>query len=454
MDMSQHFTVGGLLRYTAPSIAMMIFTSIYTVVDGLFVSNFVGSTALAAVNFVFPIAMILGTVGFMMGTGGSAIIAKTLGEGDSEQAQRYFSLFVYATIAAGVVFTAIGLVALRPLIILLGAGEDLLADCMTYGTILIAGLVGFMLQYAFQSLTMTAGKPKLGFVATVVAGCLNIGLDALFIVVFGWGLVGAAFATVIGMGAGGVIPLVYFARPNSSLLRLGRTSLDWHALGKAATNGASEMVSNIAMSVVAIVYNVQLLSLIGNNGIAAYGVIQYVAMVFSAVFMGYAMGSAPLMSFQFGAHNTVEMRSLLRKGLGIIAVSGVLMFVATRLLAHPLSVLYVGYDPGLCELTEHAFWLYSMAFLIMGFNIYGSSLFTALNNGVVSAIISFLRTFVFEIGSVLLLPRLIGTDGIWYSVSVAEVAALVITASFIIALGPTYGFRDGRKTTVPKGPKA
>lgn len=444
MDMSRHFTVRKLLRYTAPSIAMMIFESIYTLVDGLFVSNFAGATALAAVNFAFPIAMIIGTVGFMMGTGGSAIVAKTLGEGDAERANRYFSLLVYTTIVSGVIFTVIGLAVLRPLLVLLGATGDLLADSWVYGAILVAGITGFMLQYAFQSLTMTAGKPKLGLAATVVAGCLNIGLDALFIVGFGWGVAGAALATVIGMAVGGIIPLVYFARPNTSLLRLGHTNLDWHVLGKAATNGASEMVSNIAMSVVAIVYNVQLLTMLGNDGVAAYGVIQYVVMVFAAIFMGYAVGSAPLMSFQYGAQNAIEMRSLLRNGLGIITVSGVVMFVATRLLAHPLSVLYVGYDPALCELTEHAFYLYSMAFLIMGFNIYGSSFFTALNNGVVSAIISFLRTFVFEIGSVLLLPLLIGTDGIWYSVSVAEVAALVITASFMVALGPTYGYRDRR----------
>ncbi|MGI6046075.1 MAG: MATE family efflux transporter [Eggerthellaceae bacterium] len=445
--MSQHFSVGHLLRYTSPSIAMMIFASVYIIVDGLFVSNFIGATALAAVNFVYPIPMILATVGFMLGTGGSAVVAKTLGEGRPDKANEYFSLIVYAAIVFGVSCSAIGLAVLKPVLAALGASGNLLDASVLYGTILLLGIPGFVLQYAFQSLVMTAGKPKLGFISTLVAGCLNIGLDALFIIVFGWGLAGAAWASIIGMAAGGIVPLIYFARKNTSLLKLGKTKLELRILGKSAVNGSSEMVSNIAMSVVSIVYNVQLLHLIGESGVAAYGVIQYVAMIFAAVFMGYSMGAGPLMSFQYGARNTQEMRSLLQKGLGIIGVFGILMFLATRVLADPLAYMYVGYDQDLYGLTAHALKLYSMAFLIMGFNIYGSSFFTALNNGLVSAIISFLRTFVFEIGSVLLLPQLIGIDGIWYSVGVAEIAALIITLSFIFALGSTYGYRPQKSDT-------
>lgn len=439
VDMSKHFSVGALLRYTAPSIGMMAFLSIYGVVDGFFVSNFVGSTALAAVNFTYPVFMILGTIGYMVGTGGSAIVAKTLGEGDQGRANRLFSLFIYASIAAGLLFTALGIPLLRPLLSALGAQGSLLEESLAYGTVLMVGLVFDILQYIFQSLVMTAGKPKLGFWFTVGAGVVNIALDFLFIGVLGWGIAGAAWATIAGCAVGGAGPLLYFARPNESALRLRRTSIDWRSLGRAAANGSSEMVTNVAMSLVSIVYNAQLLRIMGSDGVAAYGVIMYVSLLFAGAFLGYSVGCAPLMSYQYGAKNQVEMRSLFRKSLGIVAVFGVVMFVATRLLAHPISELFVGYDAELMDLTEHAFFVFSIAFLLMGFSVYGSSLFTALNNGLVSALISFLRTIVFEIGAVMLLPLVLGPDGIWWSVTVAEVAALAITAFFIVWLTPKYG---------------
>ena len=448
VDMSKHFTVGELLRYTLPSIGMMVFLSIYGVVDGFFVSNFVGDTALAAVNFVWPIFMILGTIGYMMGTGGGAIVAKTLGEGGEERANELFSLFVYASIVAGVVFTIVGLLMLRPLVTALGAEGAMLEECISYGTILMVGIVFDVLQYIFQGLVMTAGKPKLGFAFTVGAGIANMVLDWLFICVFGWGVAGAGLATITGCAIGGVLPLIYFALPNSSLLRLGRARLDWRMLGKAAANGSSEMATNVSMSLVSIVYNVQLLNMLGEQGVAAYSVIMYVSFVFISAFIGYSVGAAPLMSYQYGAKNQVEMRSLFKKSLVIIAVTGVLMFVATRLISHPMALVFVGYDAQLMELTEHGFALYSLAFLIMGFSIYGSSLFTALNNGLVSALISFLRTLVFEIGSVLLLPMLIGPDGVWLSVSVAEVASLAITAFFVVWLSPKYGLLPDRERNV------
>lgn len=442
--MSQHFSIGELLRYTAPSVGMMVFLSVYGIVDGFFVSNFVGSTALAAVNFVWPIYIILGTIGYMMGTGGGALVAKTLGEGDEERANSLFSLFVYVSLVAGVLFSAAGIVLLHPLLGALGVQGAMLDECMAYGYILMFGVVFDVLQYNFQNLVMTAGKPKLGFAFTVAAGVTNMLLDWLFICVFGWGVAGAAFATVAGCAVGGVAPIVYFALPNSSLLRLGRACVDWRALGKAMANGSSEMVSNLALSLVSIVYNVQIMHLLGEQGVAAYGVIMYVAFVFISVFLGYSVGAAPLMSFQYGARRTDEMRSLFKKSLAIIGVFGVAMFVITRLLSHPISLVFVGYDAQLMQLTEHAFSLYSIAFLIMGFSMYGSSLFTALNNGLVSAIISFVRSFVFEIGSVLLLPLVLGPDGIWLSVTLAEVASVILTAFFVVWLAPKYGLLEER----------
>ena len=439
VDMSAHFSIPALLKYTAPSIGMMIFMAIYEIVDGFFVSNFVSSTALAAVNMVFPVFIILGTIGYMMGTGGSAIVARTYGEGRKERANEYFSLFVYASIAGAVILTVAGMPLLPYAFSLMGAQGELLKLCVAYGNILMIGLVFDVLQYTFQSLTMAAGKPKVGFWATVAAGVTNMVLDALLIGVLGWGIQGAAIATVIGFALGGMIPFVYFALPNSSMLRLGKCHLNWRALGAAAANGSSEMVSNIAMSVVTVVYNVQLLRFIGENGVAAYGVIGYVAMVFAAIFLGYATGAAPLMSFQHGNENKKEMRSLFQKGVLIMGVCGVLMFILTRIAAEPLAFLFVSYDEGLMALTVHAFSIYSMAFLLMGFNMFASSLFTSLSNGVVSAVLSFVRTLIFEVGCAIILPFVVGADGIWFSVIVAEVLALIMSGIAVAWFGPRYG---------------
>ena len=445
VDMGKHFTYADLARFTLPTVGMMLFMSAYVMVDGFFVSNWCGAVALAAVNFVYPIPMILGTVGFMLGTGGSAIVAKTRGEGDDERANRQFSLLVYTAIAAGFAMAAIGVAILQPALVALGVEGEMLELAMVYGIVITIGLPATILQYLFQELLVTAGKPDLAFAVTLAAGIANIALDALLIAVLDMGVVGAAIGTVAGEAIGGIIPLVYFARPNRSFLRLGRTTADWRMLGHACVNGSSEMVSNIAMSVVGICYNVQLLAYLGQAGVAAYGVIMYVGMAFAAVFMGYIIGSAPLMSYQHGARNTIEMQSLFRKSLAIVGLSGIAMFAATRAFALPLAQVFVGYDPSLVELTVHGALIYAYALLLMGFNMYGSALFTALGNGVVSAIISFVRTLVFEIGAVFLLPLVLGADGIWYSVSVAELAAIVLTAAFTWGLAPTYGYLKGRQ---------
>ena len=442
--MSQHFTMSKLVRFTAPSVGMMVLMSLYVMADGFFVSNFCGATALAAVNFAYPIALLLGTVGYMLGPGGAAVVAKTRGEGDDARANRQFSLFVYVSIAAGIVFTAVGLAALEPLLVAFGATGEMLDDCMAYGIILVCGVSFDILQFFFQAFLPVAGKPGMGFGVTVAAGLTNVALDALLIVGFGMGVEGAAIGTVASMAVGGVIPLVYFSLPNKSPLRLGRTSMDWRVLGHACANGSSEMVSNLAMSIVAIVYNVQLLAYLGEPGVAAYSVIAYVSFAFAAVFLGYATGSSPLMSYQYGAKNQAEMQNLFKKSLVIVGACGIVMFAATRVLAAPLASVFVGYDVSLEELTVHAFGLYSLAFLIMGFNVYGSALFTSLGNGLVSAIISFVRSFVCEIGAVMLLPMAIGPDGIWLSVVVAELVALVMTGVFTIKLGNVYGYLPER----------
>ena len=443
VDMSKHFSTSALIKFTLPTIAMMIFTSCYTIVDGFFVSNYAGKTALAAVNLILPPVMMLASFGMMIGTGGSALVAKTLGEGDNARARRHFSLLIIFAFVLGSVLAVGGWFFMEPTAAVLGATGQMAKDATLYGRMMMISMPFFILQYAFQSFFVTAGKPKYGFYVIVVAGVTNIVLDFLFVGLFGWGLVGAALATNIGELIGGGIPLVYFARKRSTPLYFVRPHLRWPVIGKACANGSSEMVTNIAMSMVGILYNWQLLRFIGEDGVAAYGVIMYTAMVFAAVFMGYSIGSSPLMSFQYGAQNHTEMRSLLWKSLGLIAVASVVMFLLGQTLAAPLSTIFVSYDAALLELTAKAYRLYALCFLFMGFAIYASAFFTALNNGLVSALISFLRTLVFECGAVLLLPLVLGPDGIWCSVFVAEAAAAVITVLFIVGLRNVYGY--GRK---------
>ncbi len=440
IQLSDHFTYSKLLRYTLPSIAMMVFTSIYGVVDGFFVSNWVGKTPFTAVNLIYPVLMILGCAGFMYGTGGGALIAKTMGEGGREKANRVFSLIVYAGIVTGAVLGALGLLLLRPAAAALGAEGELLENCVRYGRVILPAIPAFILQFEFQCLFATAGKPSLGLYVTVAAGCTNMVLDALFVAVFRWGLEGAAAATALSQCVGGGVPLVYFARPNSSLLRLGRTKLDGKALRRTCANGASELMSSISGSLVSMLYNAQLLRYAGEDGVAAYGVLMYVSLVFQAVFIGYSVGTAPAVSYHYGAQNHGELRGLRRKSLAVTAVFAAAMFAAAQLLGRPLSLLFVGYDQGLLEMTAHAFSIFSFSFLFSGFSIFGSSFFTALNNGLVSAAISFLRTLVFQVSAVLIFPLVWKLDGVWASIAAAEVMAVAVTAAFLWGMRKKYQY--------------
>lgn len=440
IQLSEHFNYKKLLRFTLPSIVMMIFTSVYSVVDGFFVSNFVGKTPFAAVNFIMPFLMVLGAFGFMFGTGGSALISKTMGEGDNEKAKHIFSLLIYVSIGCGVVIAVLGIIFIRPVAALLGAEGEMLDNCVLYGRIILAALPAFMLQYEFQSLFVTAEKPQLGLAVTVAAGVTNMVLDALLVAVFSLGLVGAAAATALSQCVGGLVPLVYFGCKNSSALRLTRTEFDGKALLRTCTNGISELLSNISMSVVGILFNMQLIKYSGENGVAAYGVLMYVNFIFLAIFIGYSVGTAPLIGYNYGSGNHEELKNLLKRSLWIIGITSVAMVVGAKLLARPLAAMYVGYDIELFELTLRGFTIYSLSFLFSGMAIFGSSFFTALNNGLISALISFLRTIVFEVSGVLLIPIILGIDGIWISIVVANGLAAFVTVLFLLAKRKQYRY--------------
>ena len=440
IQLSEHFTYSKLMRFTIPSIVMMVFTSIYGVVDGFFVSNYVGKTPFAAVNFIMPFLMVLGAVGFMLGTGGSALISKTMGEGDNAKARRIFSLLVYTGAALGIVIAALGIIFIEPVAVLLGAEGEMLEYCVIYGRIILLALPALILQFEFQTYFVTAEKPQLGLAVTVAAGVTNMVLDWLFMAVLEWGVVGAAAATATSQAVGGLAPLFYFASKNSSLLRLTKTNIDGGVLLKTTINGSSELMSNISMSIVGMLYNAQLMKYAGEDGVAAYGVLMYVNFVFISMFIGYAVGTAPVVGYHFGALNHPELKNLLKRSAVIIGIFSVCMFLLAQVLATPLSSLFVGYDEELMALTLRGFRIYSFSFLFAGIAIYGSAFFTALNDGLTSALISFLRTLVFQIAAVMLLPLIFDVDGIWISVVVAEAVAAIVTLIFLFAKRKKYRY--------------
>lgn len=439
-ELSGHFNLKRLLGFTLPSVIMLIFTSVYGIVDGYFVSNYAGKTPFAAVNFIMPVLMILGCIGFMFGTGGGALIAKTMGEGESKKANEIFTLIVAVSAACGVVLSVLGIIFLPRLAELFGTDGQMLENSVTYGRIILAALPFYILQFEFQCLFATAGKPRLGLIVTAAAGIANMVLDALLVAVFPFGLKGAAAATAISQFLGGTIPLLYFCRKNNSLLRFVKCRFDKKVLLKTCTNGSSELMSNISMSVVSMLYNVQLMKYAGENGIAAYGVLMYVSMIFQALFIGYAVGSAPIISYNYGAGNKAELKSLLKTSAAFIAVCALIMFAAGELLSKPLSLLFVGYDKELHGITAHAFSIFSFSFLLSGFAIFGSSFFTALNDGFTSAAISFLRTLVFQIAAVLIFPLFFKLDGIWFSIVAAEIMAVCVTLLFLAIKRKKYGY--------------
>ena len=440
IQLSDHFTYGKLLRFVFPSIIMMIFTSIYGVVDGLFVSNFSGKTSFAAINLIMPFVMVLGGIGFMIGTGGTALVSKVLGEREPEKANRYFSMMILFTVIVGVLLTVFGVTFMEPVALFLHATPQMLPDCVLYGRIVIGFTTAFMLQNVFQSFLIAAEKPKLGLAATVAAGVTNMALDALFIAGFHWGVAGAAIATGISQCVGGLFPLIYFLRPNSSKLRLVRTRLELRPILNACGNGSSELMSNISSSIVGMIYNFQLLKYLGEDGVSAYGVLMYVQFIFVAIFIGFSIGSAPIVGFHYGAQNHAELKNILKMSTRLMCGAGVVLTFLAMVLASPLAKLFVGYDEGLYTLTCHAFRLFSFAFLFAGFNIFASSFFTALNNGFISAAISFLRTLVFQTSSVILLPLLFDVDGIWYAITVAEAFATIISVIFLFAKRKKYQY--------------
>lgn len=442
IQLSDHFTYARLFRFVLPSIVMMVFTSIYGVVDGLFVSNFAGKTAFASINLIMPFLIILGAMGFMLGTGGTALVSRVLGEGDKEHANKYFSMITLFGILLGVILTVVGVLAMRPMAILLGATEAMVDDCVLYGRIVVCFLTSFMLQNMFQSFLIAAERPKFGLLITLAAGVTNMVLDALFVGVFRWGIAGAAIATGISQTVGGVVPLMYFLFSKSSPLRLRWTEFEAQPLLRSCANGSSELMSNISGSLIGMLYNAQLMRFLGEDGVATYGVLMYVQFIFVAIDIGYSIGCAPIISYHYGARNHPELRNLLMKGLKVMGILGIVMTIAAISLSGTLANIFVGYDATLCELTRHAFHLFSFAFLLAGFNIFLSSFFTALNNGGVSAAISFLRTLVFQAASVILLPMALDVDGLWWAASAAEALAFVVSIGFLLALKGKYHYFD------------
>ena len=438
--LSDHFSLGRLLRYALPSIAMMIFTSIYGIVDGFFVSNYVGKMAFTAVNLIYPFLIILGSIGFMLGTGGAALISKTMGENNLKKAKETFSLFIFTSVVLGIILSILGIIFLSQIASLLGAEGEVLTDCILYGKIILISLPFYILQYEFQCLFSTAEKPKFGLIVTVISGMSNIIFDYLLVAVFSLGLFGAAIATMISQVVGGVIPLIYFFSKNKSLLHFVKFKFDIKSLLKVCSNGSSEFLSNVSSSLISILYNLQLLKYAGENGVAAYGVLMYVSMIFQAIFIGYSIGDSPIIGYHYGAKNTSELKNVFTKSMIVIFLTAIIMFICGELLSEPISRIFVSYDDELLQITKNAFRIFSFSFLLSGMSIYGSSFFTSLNNGLISALISFLRTVVFQASAVMILPIFLKLNGIWLSIVVAELMSFIITFTFLIVKRKKYQY--------------
>ena len=440
IQLSDHFSYKRLLKFTLSPIVMMIFSSIYWLVDGIFVSNIVGKTAFSAVNFIWPVIMILSTTGFLLGTGGSALVSKTLGEKNKQKANELFSMFIYLSIIIGVILSILGIVFVNRIGALMGGKGQMLKDATLYAQIVLIALPAYTLQLEFNSFFSTAEKPHLGLLVTVISGVCNMILDALFIAVFKLGIAGAALATGISQFISVIISMIYFAKSKTSLISLTKFKMDFKALFKACSNGFSELLSNVSMSLVGVVYNIQLLKLEGENGIAAYGALNYVCMIFLSIFIGFAFGTAPIIGYNFGAKNHAELKNVTKKSIVITIIASISMFVISELLAYPLSYVFASYDPYLFDLTKRAFILYSFSYLFAGIGIFGSSFFTALNNGLISAICSFLRTVIFQLLFVWLLPIFIKTDGVWLSIAIAEFLAAMVCIIFMVTKRKKYHY--------------
>lgn len=441
IKLSDHFGYSKLLKFTLPTIGMMIFSSIYSIVDGFFVSNFAGKIPFAAINLIYPVLIILSCVGFMFGTGGTAIVTRLLGRKDEKHANQVFSMLVYSAIIIAIILSLIGFACIRKVSLLLGASDEMVDWCVRYAHYLLASLPMMVLQYLFQPFMIAAEKPKMGFYVTLIAGLANIIGDAVLVGVCGLGLDGAAIATVASQCLGGGIPLIFFLKKNNgTIFRIGKPTHELKYLGEATVNGSSELLSNVSSSIVSMAYNYQLMKYIGEDGVAAYGTIAYVMFIFVAIFVGYSLGVAPVIGYNFGAENFAEQKNVFKRSIVLISIGAVLMLGVSQLLAGPLSQLYVGYDAELEKLTEHAFRIYSISFLLCGFNIFASSMFTALSNGVVSAVISFFRTLVCETATVMILPSIFGIESIWYSIIVAEFIALCLSTYFVLHNRKAYGY--------------
>jgi len=440
IELKEHFSYKKLIMFTLPTIIMMIFTSIYGVVDGIFVSNIVGSEAFAGVNLIMPAIMILGSVGFMIGTGGSALVSKTIGEGEEEKANKYFSMLIYLVLIAGITLAIVGFIFIKPISIALGAEGEMISICTMYGKVLLIAMPFFLLQNCFQSFLVVAEKPKMGLIISIIAGVINMFLDFLFIYVFKMGVFGAALATGVSQLIGGMVPLIYFIKPNKSPLKLTKTKFKGKAILQACTNGSSEMLTNLSMSLVNMLFNLQLMKYAGADGVIAYGIIMYVGFIFTGTYLGYSIGTAPIISYHYGAENTEELKNLLKKSLILITITSVTMTVIAEILSKVLASIFVSYDIELLQITTRAIRLFSISYIISGFNIFSSSFFTALNNGVVSAIISFMRTLVFQIAMIYILPIILGIDGIWLAVTFAEILSLIISVIFLIKNKKRYNY--------------
>lgn len=437
---AQEFNLISLLRFVAPTVVMLVFMSLYQMVDAVFVSKFVGENALSALNIVYPFPSIVIAVSIMLATGGSAIIARNMGEGKEKEAKENFSFIVLVGAVIGVAIATAGILFIEPLIYMLGATPSLYDYCYEYLFILVLSVPLSVFQMLFQSFFVTAGKPHLGLTLTVLGGVSNIVLDYVFIVLCGFGVSGAALATSIGYSIPGLFGLIYFAVSRKGTLYFVKPVFRWGVLFKCCINGSSEMVNNLAVAVTTFLFNVLMLKYEGEAGVAAITIVLYAQFLMTSAFMGFSSGIAPVVSFNYGSGNVRQLKKIFKISVWVIAVVSAAVFVIAETCSDVVIMVFTPAGSEVFGLTKYGFAIFSFSFLCTGMNIFASALFTAFSNGKISAILSFLRTFVFLTACLLFLPLFWGVDGIWLAVPVAEVMALFVSVYYLVRFKKVYQY--------------
>ncbi len=444
--LAKKFSLASLLLFAAPNIIMMIVLSMYIIVDGMFVARFIGTTALSAINMFYPAICFEMALGIMIATGGSAIAAKKLGEGKQKEAQNNLSFLMVVEGSFGIVIAVVGNLFTAEIVSFLGASAAQAPLSITYAKIIFSFAPAFFLQTAFQTFFVTAGKPALGLIVTILGGVANILLDYIFMAPLRLGVTGAAIATGIGYCIPAMVGVIFFLKAKTNPFHFVRPRFDGKVLLQACANGSSEMVTNLSNAVTTFLFNFTLLQFYGEDGVASITIILYFQYLFTALYFGYSNGIAPIISYKYGNDDRKQLQALFKNSVLFLIISSIAANVLLHFTISKLLTIFTAENSPVYQITLHGFSIYSMAFMIMGLGIFSSAMFTAFSDGITSAIISFSRTFLFIVGAILLLPAILGERGVWLAVPIAEAFGFLISILYLIGKKQKFHYIPQRKS--------